>query len=154
MGRLAVGIATVGCLGFVRVAPGTWGSVAGLLLSYLVRTLAPPGAELFVILAMAVVGTWAADRSERELGRKDPGPVVVDEVLGMLLTLALLPMSMPAAIAGFLIFRAYDVAKPFPAARLEQAPGGLGIMLDDVVAGVYANLTLRLALALAGAAGL
>jgi phosphatidylglycerophosphatase A len=111
-----------------------------------------PGADILAIAVIAGVGTWAAGRAERELGLKDPRPVVVDEVVGMLITLALVPWSVPAAIAGFLIFRAYDVGKPFPAGRLEGAPGGWGVMLDDMVAGLYANVTLRVGLALAGAA--
>jgi phosphatidylglycerophosphatase A len=152
LGRLAVLFASVGYLGFIPAAPGTWGSAAGLLLVYVLRALAMPGAEILAIVVITGVGTWAAGRAERELHLKDPGPVVVDEVVGMLITLALVPWSVPAAIAGFVIFRAYDVVKPFPAGRLEGAPGGWGVMLDDVVAGLYANVTLRAGLALVGAA--
>ena len=77
------------------------------------------------------------------LGLADPGPVVIDEVLGMLMTLALLPLSLTGVIAGFLLFRVLDVVKPFPAGRLEHAPRGWGIMLDDAMAGVYGHLVLR-----------
>jgi phosphatidylglycerophosphatase A len=142
MGRLAVAIATVGYVGFVPVAPGTWGSAAGVLLVAALRTGA--GFDLASIIIVAVVGTWAAHRSERELGRRDPGPIVIDEVFGMLLTLALLPTSTAVLAAGFLVFRVYDVVKPFPVGRLERLPGGFGVMLDDALAGVYANVTLRL----------
>jgi phosphatidylglycerophosphatase A len=147
--RLAVAIATVGYLGFVPFVPGTWGSAAGVLFFVAMRSRGTPGYELGLIAAVAVVGTWAADRAERELARKDPGPIVIDEVLGMLLTLALLPASVPVVSAGFVIFRLYDVLKPFPVGRLERAPGGFGIMLDDALAGVYANVTLRFLMALA-----
>jgi phosphatidylglycerophosphatase A len=104
--------------------------------------------EVAAIVAVGVAGVWAAEGAERALGRKDPGIVVIDEVLGMLVTLALLPLS-PAGIAlGFLLFRALDVIKPFPAGRLEHLPGGLGIMADDAMAGVYGHLILRLAVVL------
>jgi phosphatidylglycerophosphatase A len=148
MSRLAVAIATVGYLGFVPFVPGTWGSAAGVLLFVAMRRGGTPGYELGLIAAVAVIGTWAADRAERALARKDPGPIVIDEVLGMLLTLALLPASVSVVAAGFVIFRIYDVLKPFPVGRLERAPGGFGIMLDDTLAGVYANVTLRVLMAL------
>ncbi len=92
---------------------------------------------------MFAVGVWAASGTERALARKDPGVVVIDEVLGMLITLALLPLSLTGVALGFLVFRALDVVKPYPAAQLEHLHGGLGIMADDAVAGLYAHLVLR-----------
>jgi phosphatidylglycerophosphatase A len=79
----------------------------------------------------------------RVLGGKDPGPVVIDEVLGILITLAFLDVNVAGAIAGFVLFRVFDVVKPFPAARLEPLPGGFGIMMDDAMAAVYAHLAMR-----------
>jgi phosphatidylglycerophosphatase A len=94
-----------------------------------------------------IAGVWSADRVERELG-KDPAVVVVDEVAGMLVTIAFLDVSVTGAIVAFLIFRVLDVIKPYPAGRLEHLHGGPGIMLDDVMAGVYGNLAMRALIAL------
>jgi phosphatidylglycerophosphatase A len=88
-------------------------------------------------------GTWAATRAERYFGGIDPGPVVIDEVLGMLVTLAFIPAGWSAMLTGFVLFRILDVIKPYPANRLEKFHGGFGIMADDAMAGVYANLSLR-----------
>lgn len=143
MNGLAVFIATFGYVGYFPVAPGTAGSLAALALYALLRWLAMPAAELALIVAVAVIGVWSAQGTEVALGRKDPGIVVIDEVLGMLITLALLPLSIAGVVAGFLIFRALDVIKPFPAGRLEHLHGGLGIMADDAMAGIYGNLLLR-----------
>jgi phosphatidylglycerophosphatase A len=87
-----------------------------------------------------VVGLWAATEAEHHFGGIDPGPVVIDEVIGMLITLALHPVNVLGAVLGFLIFRVLDVVKPWPARRLELLPGGFGVVLDDVMAGIYGNL--------------
>ena len=97
-------------------------------------------------VALFAAGVWAASAAERHFGGTDPGPVVIDEVVGMLITLAFIPAGPAAAIAGFVLFRFFDVVKPFPADRLEQLHGGLGVMADDAMAAVYANLSLRLAM--------
>jgi phosphatidylglycerophosphatase A len=96
-----------------------------------------------MIVAVFAIGVWAASGTEVALGRKDPGVVVIDEVLGMLITLALLPLSITGIVLGFLLFRVFDVIKPYPAAQLEHLHGGLGIMADDAVAGLYSYLVLR-----------
>jgi phosphatidylglycerophosphatase A len=100
--------------------------------------------EAALIVVILLVGTWAASHAERFFGAIDPGPVVIDEVLGQLVTLAFIPVAVPAAITGFVLFRIFDVIKPYPANRLERFHGGLGIMADDVMAGIYANIVLRL----------
>jgi phosphatidylglycerophosphatase A len=146
MSRVALTIATVGYVGLMPIAPGTWGTAAGLLIFAALRAVAPPVADVAAILLTFVVGTWAADVAERHFDRKDPGPVVVDEVLGTFITMALLPASLSVGALGFFLFRVFDVIKPFPAGRLEAIPGGLGVMLDDAMAGVYAHLVLRLTL--------
>lgn len=151
MSGLAVFIATFGYVGFFPIAPGTAGSLAALALYALVRWAATPAVELVTIVAVFAIGIWAATGTERALARKDPGPVVIDEVLGMLITLAFLPLSLWGIAVGFLIFRLFDVIKPFPAGRLEHLPAGLGIMADDAMAGVYAHLVLRIALMMAPA---
>jgi phosphatidylglycerophosphatase A len=151
MSGLAVFIATFGYVGYFPIAPGTAGSLAALALYALVRWAGTPAVELVTIIAVLAIGIWAATGTERALARKDPGPVVIDEVLGMLITLAFLPLSVWGLAAGFLIFRVLDVIKPFPAGRLEHLPAGLGIMADDAMAGVYAHLLLRIAVMMAPA---
>lgn len=140
-------IATAGFVGFVPVAPGTAGSAVGLFVYGVLRAFDSSVGEGLAILLSLVVGIWSADVVEQQLG-KDPGPVVIDEVLGMLVTLAFLNVTAVGAIVGFILFRVYDVVKPYPAARLENLHGGPGIMLDDVVAGIYGHLTMRLLITL------
>lgn len=136
-------IATAGYVGFFPIAPGTAGSLAGLVVFAAVRRAASPPLELAVIALVLVAGIWASAIAERALGAEDPGPVVIDEVLGMLITLALLPVSRTGIAVGFVLFRIFDIVKPYPASRLERLGGGLGIMLDDAMAAVYAYASLR-----------
>jgi phosphatidylglycerophosphatase A len=145
MTRLAIFISSFGYSGHFPVAPGTAGSAAALLLFVLVRRSASPLAETLVIAAVAVVGTWSASVTERELKATDPGQIVIDEVLGMLLTLAFLPLRWPGIVFGFLVFRALDIVKPYPANVAERLHGGVGVMADDAVAGVYGNIIMRVA---------
>src|SRR5688572_33474808 len=147
MNGLAVFIATFGYVGFFPVAPGTAGSIAALALYALVRWAGTPALELVIIIAVFAIGIWASTRTERALARKDPGPVVIDEVLGMLITLAFMPLSAWGVAVGFVLFRIFDVIKPFPAGRLEHLPSGLGIMADDAMAGIYGHLVMRIAVA-------
>ena len=149
--RVGVFVATCGYLGYVPIAPGTFGSAAGLALFAAVRYWEWPLAEVAVILLVLAVGVWSGNVAEKHFGNVDPAPVVLDEVLGMLITLALVPVNVAGAIAGFLLFRLFDVFKPWPANRLEALPGGLGVMADDAMAAVYANLALRLLIAVAPA---
>lgn len=149
MSTLALALATSFGVGYVPFAPGTFGSAAGLLLWALLPASA--GVQIAAVVAVLAIGTWAAELTERRVGATDPGIVVVDEVLGMIVTLALVPVGWGGALAGFILFRVFDVIKPYPANRFEDFHGGLGIMLDDAMAGVYANLALRLVLALAPA---
>jgi phosphatidylglycerophosphatase A len=102
-----------------------------------------PMVEVILILAVFAAGVWAATEAERFFGGIDPGPVVIDEVLGMLITLAFMPVGIATAIAGFVLFRIFDVIKPYPANRFERLHGGFGVMADDAMAAVYANLVLR-----------
>ncbi|MFB3920319.1 MAG: phosphatidylglycerophosphatase A [Terriglobia bacterium] len=139
----AVWIATLGGIGYCPVAPGTAGSLAGVVLVVAIgRTpLAQPWRSAFLAVAafgVFVLGVWAAGGAERHFGRVDPGQVVIDEVVGQLLTFLLWPSaSWKWLIAGFVLFRIFDIIKPFPARRAERLPGGWGIMTDDVVAGAY-----------------
>lgn len=99
-----------------------------------------------MIAGLFVAGVWAGTTAERYFGGVDPGPIVMDEVVGMLITLAFIPVGWSGALVGFVLFRIFDVIKPFPAGRLEALHGGLGVMADDAMAAVYANLSLRLVL--------
>jgi phosphatidylglycerophosphatase A len=145
---LGLAIATVLGIGYVPIAPGTFGSLAGLLLWAVMPAL--PIAHAAAILVVFAVGCWGAGIAERHFGRTDPGHVVVDEVMGMLITLFMNPVGWRGATIGFLLFRVFDVIKPFPANRLEALHGGVGVMADDGMAAVYANLALRACLWVAG----
>jgi phosphatidylglycerophosphatase A len=139
-------LATALGAGYAPVAPGTWGSAVGVLLWLALPST--PWIQALVILAVVAAGVWSGGVAERHFGRSDPGQVVIDEVAGVLVTLFLNPVGWVGAVGGFLLFRAADILKPFPARRLERLHGGLGIMADDVMAGIYANLALRVILAL------
>jgi phosphatidylglycerophosphatase A len=147
--RLAVFVATVAYCGFSPVAPGTVGSAAGLIFYLPVWYSGSPAVEVALIGALFAAGVWAGTTAERYFGGIDPGPIVIDEVVGMLITLAFIPVNLAGAIAGFLLFRVFDIIKPYPAGRLERLHGGFGVMADDAMAAVYANLSLRAALWLA-----
>jgi phosphatidylglycerophosphatase A len=144
--RLAVFIATVGYCGYFPVAPGTVGSAAGLVFYLLVWWTQSPVVEVALIALLFAAGIWAGTTSERYFGGIDPGPIVLDEVVGMLITLVFIPVGLSGALIGFLLFRLFDVVKPFPAGRLERLHGGLGVMADDAMAAIYANIALRLVL--------
>jgi len=141
--RLGLLIATCGYIGFVPLAPGTVGSAAGVALFYLVQSTGLLWAQTALIVALFAAGVWASSAAETALGRTDPGPVVIDEVVGMLITLAWIPVTPLGALAGFLIFRVLDVVKPWPARQFEAMHGGLGIMADDAMAAVYGQLLMR-----------
>jgi len=151
---LALAIATFG-VGFIPIAPGTWGSLVGVGIYLLLRTRVLGeflGLEFTLILLIQLItltGIWAASRTERISGRKDPGKVVVDEVAGQLVSL--IPTLMPILsapiwiIVSFILFRFFDIVKPYPARDMERLHGGLGIMCDDWVAGIYAATVLTFA---------
>ena len=143
MTRLGLFIATCGYLGYAPVAPGTLGSAAGLVVFYAVRATGSTPVELLVIVLLFALGVWSATRAEEHFGGIDPAPVVLDEVVGMLITLALLPVNIYGAVTGFLLFRVLDVFKPWPAGRFERLPGGLGVMADDGMAAIYGNLLMQ-----------
>jgi len=144
--RAALALATCLGLGYVPFAPGTFGSAAGLLVwAVLPQSTAAHSVAIVLIFA---AGVWSAGIAEQHFRGTDPGPVVIDEVMGMLVTLFMVPVGWPGAAAGFLLFRVFDVIKPPPADRLEHLHGGMGVMADDFMAAVYANIALRITLAL------
>lgn len=146
MTRLAVFIATVGYCGYFPIAPGTVGSAAGLVFYLLVWWTQSPFVEVALIVGLFAAGVWAGTTTERYFGGIDPGPIVLDEVVGMLITLAFIPVGITGALIGFVLFRIFDVIKPYPAGRLEALHGGLGVMADDAMAAIYANIVLRIIL--------
>jgi phosphatidylglycerophosphatase A len=141
---LALSIATCG-VGYLPLAPGTFGSLVAVgIFLLLVRTIPPNALVAVVLVAIVVVtfvGIWAATRTEQLSGRKDPGKVVVDEVAGQFIALFPLTLftrwSTLAVIVSFILFRFFDIVKPYPANRLQELDGGIGIMFDDLIAGVY-----------------
>lgn len=150
MNRLAVFLATAGGAGYVPVAPGTAGSAVGVLLYLLTWKWTLTG-QFALLLVISVLGVWASHQAARHFGREDPGPVVIDEVAGQLLTLIFAGGSPMTLVLGFLLFRALDIVKPWPARRFEDLPGGLGIMADDLMAGFYGRAILMAAASLAPA---
>lgn len=148
--RIALAIATLGPLGNLPKAPGTWGSLAAAAAApWLFLPLSFP-LRVVVLLAVLIIGAWAASRAERLLRRKDPGCVVVDELLGQWLTLLPFAVLSPLQLtAGFILFRVADILKPWPVRLVDQrVTGGLGVMLDDAVAAVPAALLLWLVVGL------
>ena len=145
MGRLARLISSFGYVGTFPVAPGTAGSAAALAVFFPVRAIGSPALEALLIVSLAAIGVWSAAITARDLGAADPGVVVIDEAVGMLITLAFMPLGWRGVVAGFVLFRLFDIIKPYPCGRAERLPGGWGIMADDVLAGAYANLVLRAA---------
>jgi phosphatidylglycerophosphatase A len=148
---LATAIASGFGSGYSPVAPGTAGSAVGLLLFWPMASL-PLAWQAALTVAVFAAGVAASSHLARRLGVEDPGVVVVDEVVGMWITLLAVPFTPLTAAVGFFAFRAMDVWKPYPARQLEHLHGGWGIMADDVMAGVYANLLVRVALVVVPAA--
>jgi phosphatidylglycerophosphatase A len=164
---LALAIATCG-VGYLPLAPGTWGSLVGVGLYVLLRLAVFPkistegnqalyspvflALEISVIAVITVLGVWAASLTERVLRIKDPGKVVVDEVAGQLIALLPVPLAAETGwpywlIPAFLLFRFFDIVKPYPARKLESLHGGLGIIADDLVAGAYAAVIVAIMVA-------
>jgi phosphatidylglycerophosphatase A len=136
--------------GLVPIAPGTWGSAAAVLLWWSATRWIPSawqaGAAVFLAGLAIALGIPAATRVARELGRKDPGCVVIDEVAGQLITLIAVPISWKTLLAGFILFRAFDTIKPPPVRQMERLPEGTGIVIDDVGAGIYALIIIHILL--------
>jgi phosphatidylglycerophosphatase A len=133
--------------GYAPVAPGTFGTLAAVPLAYVLYVATGASGPLYVLALGICVGaaTWACDRFAAELGVKDPSVVVADEIAGYLLAVAFMPATVPRLFAAFVAFRFFDIVKPPPVRQAERLPGGLGIVADDLLAGVLANLVVRLA---------
>jgi phosphatidylglycerophosphatase A len=146
MHTLIMIIATGFYSGYLPKAPGTWGSLVGLALFFLLHTLSLE-VYLAVVTGIFIIGTFAAGEAEKIMDRKDPGLIVIDEIVGMLITMIAIPATPLTMALGFILFRIFDIWKPFPIRLIDQRfHGGLGIMLDDVVAGIYSLIILQLAI--------
>ena len=130
-------------MGRAPLAPGTVASALTALGLWLLN----PSPRLLggLVVVVTLIGTWAAGEAERALGGKDPGAIVVDEVAGMALSVLAAPPTPAVLVTGFLLFRVFDIVKPFPAGRSQRLPGGVGVMVDDVIAGLYALVLVALA---------
>ena len=137
-------IATGFYSGYLPKAPGTWGSLVGLLLVFGLQGLSLP-VYLAVVAAVFLVGTFAAGEAEKILDNRDPGIVVIDEIAGIMVAMAAVPATPLNLALGFVLFRFFDIVKPFPVNFFDKRfHGGLGIMLDDVIAGLYTLIILQL----------
>jgi phosphatidylglycerophosphatase A len=137
---LAIWLATWFGAGRLPWAPGTWGSLFALPLAWLLLALGGPWLLLIAAALVFVLGLWASDRYMKAVGLHDPGAIVIDEVAGQWLTLAIAPLDPLAFLLGFVLFRVADVLKPWPASWLDRRVGGaFGVMIDDVAAAVYAG---------------
>ncbi|MGH7279773.1 MAG: phosphatidylglycerophosphatase A family protein [Candidatus Rokuibacteriota bacterium] len=129
-------VATVGGVGYAPIAPGTAGSAVALLVLWLVP-FSRPGLVLYFVV-VTVAGLWAAHVAERVIGGKDPGVIVIDEVAGMTLSVLVLPLTPAVLLTAFVLFRLFDVVKPPPARLSQRIRGGVGVVIDDLIAGLYA----------------
>ena len=136
-------IATLWFVGYLPVAPGTWGSAAGLI--FVALTHLSSAALTVLILAVIILGIIAAGAAEKVIGEADSGHIVIDEFAGYLASVVFVPHTYGYLIAAFLLFRFFDILKPFPIGRAEsKLSGGLGVMADDILAGIGTNLVLQI----------
>ncbi len=145
MKRIAVIIASVCYLGRCPLAPGTVGTLVGLLV-YLAMAMAGLSWPAYILITAALfaLGVWASTITERELGRKDPPQVIIDELVGYLVTMLGIHLSFKAVVIGFILNRILDIIKPYPAGRMQRLGGGIGVMGDDLTSSIYANILLRI----------
>ncbi len=135
-------------IGYFPKAPGSAASVVGIILCYLLKDNVLIYGAVFVIITL--LGFMAAGKMEELVGKKDPSCVVIDEVSGVMIAFFMLPFKWPVVVSAFFLFRAFDMFKIYPCNKLESLPGGAGIMMDDIVAGIYTMITMQIALRLAG----
>ena len=149
--RAVLFVATGFFIGNLPFAPGTFGSLIGLPLCFLLSRL-DLLKSLICILIFILFAMGIASAAEKIIKQRDPGQIVIDEIAGLMVTLAGLPFNLKTALAGFIIFRVFDILKPFPIRMIDRSVGGgSGIVLDDVMAGIYGNLIIRLGIYIADA---
>jgi len=143
MKKFVLFAATGAGVGYLPGMPGTYGSVVGVAVYWGLKNL-PLWPYLITVLALIFLAAWVSTIAEALLQKKDAQVIVIDEVIGMLVTLAVVPFSIKAVMIGFVLFRIFDIWKPFPIRLCQDRwPGGWGVVGDDVVAGIYANLILQ-----------
>jgi len=142
--KLANYFSTVVKIGYLPIAPGTWGSLAALAFWYLI--LPPISSNTFIVLIVVifVLGIYTSSITEGVLEKKDPSAIVIDEWVGQWIALVFLPKSLVWGVVAFALFRLFDIWKPYPISKLDNIKGGWGIMLDDVLAGIYALIGLQI----------
>jgi phosphatidylglycerophosphatase A len=145
--RLSMALASAFYIGFIPGAPGTYASIATTLAFFAVYCLArqiSPALHFVSLCLISLIGIFVSGETSRNAGIEDPSFIVIDEVAGQLLTFLFLPVNAWNLFLGLAAFRIFDIWKPFPIRKLESLPGGVGIMADDLLAGVYGNLILQL----------
>jgi phosphatidylglycerophosphatase A len=148
--RAVLFVATGFFIGSVPLAPGTFGSLIGLPVCFFLSRLNFLQSVVWILI-LILFAIAIASAAEKILKQKDPGQIVIDEIAGLAVTLAGVPFNLKTVLAGFIIFRAFDILKPFPIRLLEKrVGGGTGVVLDDVLAGVYANLGVRFVIYITG----
>jgi len=142
-GKIVLFFATGAYVGNVPFAPGTFGSLLGLVVCFLLTTV-PISVATIIVVALILFSVWVSEHAEKMMGEKDPGSVVIDEVAGMVVTMIGIPFGVVTAITGFILFRLLDIVKPPPVRFFQDdLAGGAGIVMDDVAAGIIANILLR-----------
>ena len=142
--KVIVFAATGAWIGKIPIAPGTFGTLIGILF-VLVFEIINPCYETLYVVTLIIFAIWIADHAEKILKQKDPGCIVIDEIAGYVVTMVGIPLSIPTMVAGFILFRFFDIIKPFPVKYFEKNfKGGPGIVLDDLIAGLLASFVLRI----------
>ena len=146
MRKIIILISTFFYLGYSPVAPGTAGTLGGLIIFLILRNLLRIDWFFYslCILIFFIVGVYVSSEAEKLFKKKDAQPIVFDEVIGFLITMYMVPFSWTACLIGFLLNRVLDIVKPFPAKQSQSIKGGMGIMMDDVISSLYSNIALRI----------
>lgn len=147
--RLSILISSFFYLGYSPVAPGTVGTLGAVILYYVISGFSNLF-YLFFIIALIIFSVWVSEIARIRLGDSDPNSIVIDEVCGFLVTMILIPPNMINIAMGFLLFRFFDILKPPPIRMSEKLSGGMGIVADDVLAGIYANILLQIFVRVSG----
>ncbi len=146
--KLARFLASFFCIGFFPVAPGSLASAAGMLIYFALHRSLLFYCVVFIVITAA--GFIVSDKAEKSSGLKDPSFIVIDEVSGVMIAFFMLPLTPPVIWTAFFLFRAFDMFKIYPVYKYEGLKGGVGVMMDDVIAGIYTNLVMQAAVRLAG----
>jgi len=144
VGKLAYTISTLGPVGFLPIAPGTWGSLVAVVIWWFFLAEQTLVFNLTIIAILALVAVLLCELAEKHIHKTDPGEIVIDEVIGQWITLLFCPHNLLFAFIGFILFRLFDVLKPFPVGISQKLHGGWGIVIDDILAGIYGLLVVVL----------